>query len=1289
MADQRRVLELLAQLTATPVRRGGILDVPFDEYVEAVAWPEVGKLLGAYVRTQRRPTLRSVLVDPRFRRWIDVTGGGPLRKKLEEELTIVSGVVEEEESILEDEPPDPRIASTTAPASSAPDPVRALREWAEKLGVEARLSDPAGVLMQRVPSGKLWSVLRENRKATVADLLDGSVDNGAGPRLAPRERQILASLAEAHVRDAGARALAARREEERIEALGHVPAGEGARAFLAAVDAALAKLSKPVSNGAWIAGLAIERRPVGIEVRASLVPDREGRSRTIKITLALEDWRAALLETMMRSDAKEGRTAEMARLVLGRVRRSLRDPKDDIHRPLVAYLNEPPWTRVLANLDAVVATSEFSPRRSETRIAWQVTTTPVQGVRVVPLVAESNGPPHRRDALRSTSVDAILHGRHGAVSAEDEVVARALRVGPSYGYGYAYDGHSSAVPEARERSFGALSLLVGHDHVRGRAGVPLRVITGPLGVELVEEDGGYRFVFDVCGERLEAADVRVGLDATGYLVHVNDKQGHVLLSHVGTRRALHLLALASEAAVFPASSGADLVERVIALGDLVPIALPAPLAGEPVEADARPLVRVVRAGVDALSITWLVRPLAGGPTFVPGEGPTQLRQQVGGRGVFAERSFERERARVDAVRGALPPAVATGSLIDARCEGIEDVLAVIASLRASSESGNAVVEWPKTLPRVIGEASWAKLRLRVTAERDWFGVNGAVDVEGVEVTLADLLAARRHGDRFVVVGPDKLVALEDELRSRLEELDAVARPSKAGLTLVNAAVPALADLVASRDQLDAAPAFWSLLERIDSAAASHPRVPRGFSKVLRSYQIDGFRWMSRLAAWGAGACLADEMGLGKTVQTLALLVARSKDGPALVVAPTSVGPNWIHEAQRFAPSLKPILHRGAGRASSLAHMGPGDLVVTSYDLMARDASALSKVTFSTLVLDEAQAIKNGGTTRARAARSLRADFRLALTGTPVENRLSELFSLMEFLNPGFFGSEADFRTRYVVPIERDKDPSRSSALARVVRPFLLRRKKADVLAELPARTELTRAIERTPAERRLYEAARQLALAALAGADENARFRVLAEIMRLRRLACHPRLDDETSKVPSSKLEAFLELVGELREGGHRALVFSQFTGHLALVQEALRARAVPYVYLDGKTPVPERTKRVAAFQAGEGDLFLISLKAGGTGLNLTAADTVIHLDPWWNPAVEDQATDRAHRIGQTRAVTVIRLVAQGTIEEAVMALHEDKRQLAESILEGSAASGKLSIAALGALIREGARAEA
>jgi hypothetical protein len=521
----------------------------------------------------------------------------------------------------------------------------------------------------------------------------------------------------------------------------------------------------------------------------------------------------------------------------------------------------------------------------------------------------------------------------------------------------------------------------------------------------------------------------------------------------------------------------------------------------------------------------------------------QILHRVGGRPVFTVRSHDEERKNLESLRARLPE----------RCDGLEAMLSTIEVLRQEVEQGRAVVQWPQSVPRVVGSASWNKLRLRVSTERDWFGIRGSIEIDGVEITLRELLEAQRRRDRFIAVGPDDLVELSDEMRAQLASLDAIARPTKDGLAIVGAAVPALVDLV-PREHLDAAPPFWDLLQRVDAAQASEPKVPPAFSKILRPYQAEGFRWMSRLAAWGAGGCLADEMGLGKTVQTLALLTSRKDHGPALVIAPTSVGPNWMGEAKHFAPSLRAILHRGADRA--LDNPGPGDVVVTSYDILVRDGSAIEAITWDTVVVDEAQAIKNGDTARARAVRSLRASFRLALTGTPVENRLSELYSLMQFLNPGFFGSEEEFRARWIVPIERDKDAERSDALARVVRPFLLRRKKSDVLSELPARTEIARTIELGPQERRMYEAARRIALAAIAGADEDGRFRILAEITRLRRLACHPRLYDETSKVPSSKLEAFLSLVTELREAGHRALVFSQFTGHLALVEEALRARS-------------------------------------------------------------------------------------------------------------------------------------
>jgi SNF2 family DNA or RNA helicase len=408
-----------------------------------------------------------------------------------------------------------------------------------------------------------------------------------------------------------------------------------------------------------------------------------------------------------------------------------------------------------------------------------------------------------------------------------------------------------------------------------------------------------------------------------------------------------------------------------------------------------------------------------------------------------------------------------------------------------------------------------------------------------------------------------------------------------------------------------------------------------------------------------------------------------------VVAPTSVGPNWAAEAARFTPALRPLLYRGPGRERLLATAGPGDLLICSHDVVARDAldaGALSSVAFATLVLDEAQALKNASTRRARAAAGLQAGFRVGLTGTPVENHLGELWSILRIVTPGLLGSAESFQSRFLLPIERDGDVRRRAALARLIRPFMLRRTKLQVAPELPERIDIVRPVELSPAERALYEAARLLAVEAISSLDQkrDRRFDVLAQLTRLRRLACHPRLVDPTSAVPSSKLAAFLELLGELREEGHRALVFSQFTSHLSLVREALERRKIAYLYLDGQTPATQRPRLVEAFQRGDADLFLISLKAGGTGLNLTAADTVIHLDPWWNPAVEDQASDRAHRIGQTRAVTVARLICRNTIEEAVVALHADKRELADSLLEGADVAGRMSAEQLTSLVLAG-----
>jgi len=404
------------------------------------------------------------------------------------------------------------------------------------------------------------------------------------------------------------------------------------------------------------------------------------------------------------------------------------------------------------------------------------------------------------------------------------------------------------------------------------------------------------------------------------------------------------------------------------------------------------------------------------------------------------------------------------------------------------------------------------------------------------------------------------------------------------------------------------------------------------------------------------------------------------------VAPTSVCPNWEAEIARFAPTL--VVHRLSGaadREAMIAGLGPRDVLVASYGLLHQEAGRLEGVAWRIAVLDEAQAIKNADAKRTQASLRLRAEFRLALSGTPVENRLDELWSLFNFINPGLLGSQEGFQRRFAGPIERDRDPAARQALRALIRPYMLRRTKAAVLSELPPRTEQTITVETGREERAFYEALRRRALESIAGLDApegQRKIHILAEITRLRRACCNPALIDPRAGVPSGKLDAFLELADELIRNRHKALVFSQFTGHLELVRAALDERGVGYQYLDGSTPAPERARRVAAFQGGSGDLFLISLRAGGTGLNLTAADYVVHLDPWWNPAVEDQASDRAHRIGQERPVTIYRLVVQDSIEEQILRLHRDKRDIASDILEGTEASARLSEAELLALIR-------
>ena len=467
-----------------------------------------------------------------------------------------------------------------------------------------------------------------------------------------------------------------------------------------------------------------------------------------------------------------------------------------------------------------------------------------------------------------------------------------------------------------------------------------------------------------------------------------------------------------------------------------------------------------------------------------------------------------------------------------------------------------------------------------------------------------------------------------------------------------------------------------------AAGVPDRRPPDGLKAVLRDYQQVGWSWLAAMNEQQLGCVLADDMGLGKTVQALALLLAVSSARPALVVAPRSVLRNWQQEAQRFSPELRVGLLHGPGRSERLAELAAGelDVLVTTYAVLRLDVEELRTIELGAVVLDEAQAIKNPDSQTARAARTLRARHRIALTGTPVENHLGELWSLFEFLNPGFFGGRGRFDATLGGPAAAG-DPRAIRSLRARVKPFILRRLKSEVAAELPPRTDVVLRCPMSEVQKAGYERARTGGLSSLAQDDRRPRrMRVLEILTRLRQASCHAGLlPGGDPSAPSGKLDVLCETLAEVIDEGHRALVFSQWTSLLDLVEPRLLDLGLGFLRLDGSTR--NRAELVEQYQAPDGPpVFLISLKAGGTGLNLTAADHVFHLDPWWNPAVEQQATDRAHRIGQERPVIAWKLVAEGTVEERIVALQERKRALAESVLQGQGVA-TLSDADLDALL--------
>jgi SNF2 family DNA or RNA helicase len=820
------------------------------------------------------------------------------------------------------------------------------------------------------------------------------------------------------------------------------------------------------------------------------------------------------------------------------------------------------------------------------------------------------------------------------------------------------------------------------------------------------------FWMDAPGSRVELlpGEPQLVVRAGGGLVHITldpkltEQQGDVVVTKESPTRLRivkikdehrRIGAIVGDGLEVPLAAERRVLQAISAISAIVTVqsdigASPGDI--EQVEADPRLHVHLLPYQ-QGLRIRVMVRPLVdAGPYLRPGDGAESIIADVNGVRLEARRNLnaerEAERALIAACHAFEAAEDEHGEWLLAAPVQCLELLAELQELDAS----NVLVAWPEGESfRVSKKVSSKSVRLQIRRDKDWFEANGDVQIdEGRVMNLRELLARVRE-DRFIAFGDNQFLALSHELHRRLMDLSAYSDADDEALRFHPLASFALEEMALEAGEIDADAAWRKHIEYMRDNAGYRPHLPSTLQAELRDYQVEGFEWLARLAHWGVGACLADDMGLGKTLQALALVLSRAPGGPTLVVAPTSVATNWLAEAERFAPTLNVKLFGPGDRAAMLKEAGAFDVIVASYGLLQLEAPLFESVRWHTIVLDEAQAIKNAHTRRSQAVMALKGDFKMVATGTPLENHLGELWNLFRFINPGLLGTADQFQLRFSGPIEKASDKRAELAartrLKRLTQPFMLRRTKAQVLTELPPRTEIVLPVELSQEEVALYESLRRDALErieALEAPQNQKQIQILAEIMKLRRACCNPALVAPDSGIKSSKLETFARLLDELLENRHKALVFSQFVDHLTLIRQHLDARGIRYQYLDGATPMQERKRRVDAFQAGDGDLFLISLKAGGVGINLTAADYVIHMDPWWNPAVEDQASDRAHRMGQQRPVTIYRLVARHTIEEGIVDLHRHKRDLADSLLDGTDIAARLSPDAMLAMLQQG-----
>jgi len=921
------------------------------------------------------------------------------------------------------------------------------------------------------------------------------------------------------------------------------------------------------------------------------------------------------------------------------------------------YAPKPEWELLLEHLETLLADSNVTTSTKDERLIWRFNPSDFNLDAILQKLNKngtwSKGRKLNPEKLLEKEITRLA-------SAQDlEIIKTLNKIYSSSNYNYYQTKDANLIAELLEN-------LIGHPllFLENSNDTAFQIYRGKLELQVLKSDDGYHFDNSLKDQVSDNPFIFKRETPTRYSYVPIRKEQLELINLIGRKKI-----------VLPAKAEEQLKETLKKMVSVLPVHSDLIIDDSSVPehpCDDRIYLHFLPIG-EFFNVELFVKPFTEQPPyFTPGKGHERILADVKGQTFYVKRNLDSENSHAEEL-------IAASAVLDLRnregdiwtLDGIEPCLALLAELNELRKENKIVIEWPQgERLKISSYANFDSLFMNVRSNGNWFELEGELRVSDDLVMDMQLLLekSRDSKNRFISLDDGSYLALTETLFRRLREIESWTQKSKNKLMISQFAGAAFSDL--PDDLHFSSDEKWKeFVSKMKESSDKVFEMPQGLVAELRPYQLDGYQWLQRMAYWGAGACLADDMGLGKTVQAIAMLLSRAKEGPALVVAPASVCANWISELAKFAPGLNAHnLSQAQDRNKCIDEVSAGEILVTTYGLLHQASDALCAKKFGTIVLDEAQSIKNRFTKRSQAAMELQGDFRIITTGTPIENHLGELWNLFHFINPGLLGTAKMFQERFALPIEKWGDKEKRGQLQKLIKPFILRRLKKEVLKDLPEKTEITLRIERNEEESSFYEALRRKALENIQGGkfdNEGAkRLQVLAELMRLRRCCCHPSLIPGGQSITSSKLEALKDLVDELLQNGHKALIFSQFVDYLRIIEKEIKRMGVNYQYLDGSTPLKKRKTAIDAFQGGDGDIFLISLKAGGTGLNLTAADYVIHVDPWWNPAVEDQASDRAHRIGQQNPVTVYRLVAEGSIEEKIVKLHGSKREMAEALLQ-------------------------